>query len=77
MTPILYVNQNFYSSYFSTSDFSEYPMWISKLKKKPPKAKNWILWQFSHSAIIPGIGEYVDINAFKGSKADFKILLKK
>lgn len=75
--PILYINQNFYNSYFSTSDFTTYPLWISRLKKKPPKQENWILWQFSHTAIIPGISEYVDLNAFKGSEADFKILLKK
>lgn len=74
--PVLYVNQSFYDDYFATDDFNKYPLWISRLKKSKPKQENWILWQFSHTAIVDGISEYVDINAFNGSEMDFKVLLK-
>lgn len=76
MKPFLYVNQDFYDSYFSISDFAVYPLWISRLKKTPPFQKTWVLWQFTHTAIVPGVKELVDVNVFNGSKNDFKILLK-
>jgi lysozyme len=76
MKPILYVNQNFYDSYFDNADFAKYPLWISRLKKSKPSQDNWVLWQFTHTAVIDGIGEYVDLNAFNGSAFDFKVLLK-
>ncbi len=77
MKPILYVNQEFYSSYFNNEDFEEYSLWISRLKDTPPKQNNWVIWQFSHTVMIPGIDEYVDFNTFRGSMNKFKILLKK
>lgn len=77
MKPILYINQDFYQTYFATEEFEMYPLWISRLKKTPPSQENWVFWQFSHTGIIPGISEDVDVNVFKGSMADFKILLKK
>lgn len=74
--PILYINQNFYDDYFATEDFTKYPLWISRLKNSKPSQENWVFWQFSHTAIVDGISEYVDINAFNGSEMDFKVLLK-
>jgi lysozyme len=76
LKPILYVNNNFYESYFSTAAFKSYPLWISQLTNTAPEQDDWILWQFSHTGIIPGINEYVDVNAFNGSKEDFNILIK-
>lgn len=76
LKPILYVNNNFYDSYFSTEAFDSYPLWISQLTNTAPEQDDWVLWQFSHSGIIPGINEYVDVNAFNGSKEDFNILIK-
>ena len=76
MKPILYINQNFYDDYFSTEEFSKYPLWISRLKESKPSQENWIIWQFTHKAIVDGITEYVDLNAFNGSEMDFKVLLK-
>ncbi len=76
MKPILYVNQDFYKSYFKTVDFAKYPLWISRLKKSKPKQKNWVFWQFTHAAVVDGITEYVDLNTFNGSELDFKVLLK-
>jgi len=74
--PILYINQNFYKAYFSSPEFDNYPLWISRLSKKMPKQKNWVFWQFTHTAIVSGIDEFVDLNAFNGSALDFKLLLK-
>jgi len=77
MKPILYVNQQFYDTYFSSIEFESYPIWIARLSKNRPQLSNWVFWQFSHSAIIPGVDEYVDLNVFNGSEIDLKILLKK
>ncbi len=74
--PILYVNKVFYKTYFDTKEFEEYFLWMSRLQKSQPKADNWIVWQFTHSSIIPGIDEYVDFNVFNGSANEFKILQK-
>ena len=76
LKPLLYVNKNFYDSYFSTDGFNNYPLWISSLVNTEPIQREWVIWQFSHTGIIPGIGEYVDVNVFNGSKEDFKILIK-
>jgi len=76
LKPLLYVNKNFYDSYFSTDNFKEYPLWISSLVKMKPTQQEWVLWQFSHTGIVPGINEYVDVNVFNGSEEDFKILIK-
>ncbi len=76
LKPLLYVNKNFYDSYFSTDDFKEYPLWISSLEKTEPNQEEWVLWQFSHYGIVPGIDEYVDVNVFNGSREDFNILIK-
>lgn len=77
MKPILYINQVFYRKYFKTNDFKEYSLWISRLKKTEPRQSNWVFWQFSHSAIVPGISEYVDFNVFNGSLNVLKIIQKK
>lgn len=73
--PVLYCNQDFYDAYFTTEDFAKYPLWLSRLKKSKPSQENWIFWQFSHNAIVDGITEFVDLNAFNGSELDFKLLL--
>ena len=75
--PILYVNQFFYEQYFNTSEFAEYSLWLSSLTNSPPKLSNWVIWQFSHTSIVPGIDEYVDFNIFNGSINKLKILQKK
>ena len=75
--PILYTNQSFYDSYFSTTDFKKYSLWLSRLKITEPKQQNWVIWQFSHTAVVPGIDEYVDFNVFNGTINKFKILQKK
>ncbi|OYT11878.1 MAG: hypothetical protein B6I18_02610 [Bacteroidetes bacterium 4572_112] len=77
MRPMLYTHQSFYDSYFAANEFSGYSLWISRLKQSKPKQKNWVIWQFSHHAVVPGIDEYVDFNVFNGSLNDFKILQKK
>jgi len=76
LKPLLYINKNFYDSYFFTDGFKDYPLWISSLVKTKPLQKEWVIWQFSHTGIIPGINEYVDVNVFNGSEEDFKILIK-
>ncbi len=77
MKPVLYINQVFYLKYFKTNDFKEYSLWISRLKRTEPPQSNWVFWQFSHSAIVPGISEYVDFNIFNGSLNVLKIIQKK
>ena len=76
LKPILYVNKNFFDSYFSTKEFDLYPLWLSSLMEAKPKQEDWVLWQFSHNGIVAGINEYVDVNVFNGSEEDFNILKK-
>lgn len=76
LKPILYVNKDFYESYFSTNEFKPYPLWMSSLLTKTPKQQHWVFWQFAHTGIVPGISEYVDVNVFNGSAEDFNILKK-
>jgi len=77
MKPIIYTNQKLYHEYFKPKAFQEYRFWISRLRNTPPKMKKWHFWQFTYEAVIDGTNEYVDINAFNGSKQQLINMTKK
>ena len=75
--PMIYTNQQLYREYFKPKAFESYRFWISRLKSSPPKMDNWHFWQFTYEAVIDGTNEYVDINAFNGSKQQLINMTKK
>lgn len=75
--PVLYVTYDTYNKYIA-GGFAGYDIWIRDIVKFPTlKGKqNWLLWQYSNRGRVDGIDAYVDINAFKGSQADFDFKFK-
>ena len=75
--PIIYTGDSFYKDYLKGQGFDDYPIWIANYNRniKEPKAKNWIIWQFSDQGNVNGIGEFVDLNVFDGNEKLFKLLL--
>ena len=50
------------------------PLWICSFNRIPIQAE-WTFWQYSHRGRVAGIRGDVDLNAFVGSRADWKRLL--
>lgn len=74
--PILYVVYPIYNQYIK-GDFEEYQIWIRDIVKPPrlDDKREWTFWQYSDRGKIDGISTFVDLNIFKGSLDDLKILL--
>lgn len=73
--PVLYTNKECYKKYIE-GRFPENPLWICDLRNEPSVASDtWAIWQFSHTGIIPGVANEVDLNYYRHSFADFQNLL--
>lgn len=75
--PIIYTGDSFYKDYIKGNGFENYSIWIANYNKtiKQPKAKDWIIWQFSDQGKVKGIGEFVDLNVLDGNEKMLKLLL--
>lgn len=67
---MLYTNKNGYKR-FLKGNFPGYDVWICSLAEEPD-IEEWSIWQATHSGHIDGISRSVDVNAFKGSAADWE-----
>ncbi|HBK83725.1 MAG TPA: glycoside hydrolase, partial [Flavobacterium sp.] len=68
--PIIYSGERFYTD-FLKEDFSDYKFWIANYNFwRKEMDDNWILWQFTEKARVTGINELVDVNVYKGLKAE-------
>jgi len=70
---VLYSTNEFYKQYL-IGQFPDNPVWIRDILKKPelPDNREWVFWQFANRGKLDGIDTYVDLNVFKGDKADFE-----
>ena len=71
--PILYVTYHSYYRYIAGGGYGDYPIWCSSPTIFPLVA-GWDFWQYSHSARLPGYDgdqDRIDLNIFRGSRADF------
>lgn len=72
---IIYATQNFYQTHL-INQFPQNPIWIRDIYKQPNiPNRQWLFWQYANRGRIKGINGFVDLNVFKGSKADFKQFL--
>lgn len=71
--PIIYASYKFKAAYLNDPVFKRYPYWIAHYYVDSVAYKqNWIFWQHTDIATIPGIDEDVDLNIFNGSLDDLK-----
>jgi lysozyme len=68
----LYVTQDFYERYVA-GGFGANPLWVRDVFRQPRLAdgRAWHVWQYANRARMDGIREFVDLDAFAGSEADF------
>jgi lysozyme len=64
--PIIYTGERYYSD-FLKEEFSEYLFWIANYNFYREKIENdWLFWQFTEKASLPGIKHRVDVNIYNG-----------
>jgi lysozyme len=64
--PIIYTGEKYYDD-FLKEEFSDYLFWIANYNFYREKIGNdWLFWQFTEKASIPGIKGNVDINIYNG-----------
>jgi lysozyme len=64
--PIIYTGEKYYAD-FLKEEFSEYLFWIANYNFYREKIdSDWLFWQFTEKASVPGIKTNVDVNIYNG-----------
>jgi lysozyme len=64
--PIIYTGERYYDD-FLKEEFSEYLFWIANYNFYREKMEDdWLFWQFTEKATMPGIKHTVDVNIYNG-----------
>jgi lysozyme len=70
--PIIYSGEKYYID-FLKEEFDDYPFWIANYNNYRGEIdQDWLFWQFTESARIPGIKTRVDVNVFNGDVGDLQ-----
>ncbi len=68
--PLIYTSASFRNKYLNTKEFEPYSFWIGHYAVDEP-ASDCDFWQFTDRGFVDGIGEYVDIDAFRRQRKEF------
>jgi len=64
--PIIYTGEKYYED-FLKDEFSDYLFWIANYNSYRETIQNdWLFWQFTEKATVPGIDHDVDVNVYNG-----------
>ena len=64
--PIIYSGEKYYDD-FLKEEFSDYLFWIANYNFYREQIKeDWLFWQFTEKATVPGIKGNVDVNIYNG-----------
>ena len=64
--PIIYTGEKYYDD-FLKEEFSDYLFWIANYNFYREEIQdNWLFWQFTEKATVPGIDYNVDVNIYNG-----------
>ncbi|MFH6944362.1 glycoside hydrolase family 25 protein [Flavobacterium sp. FlaQc-50] len=64
--PIIYSGERYYAD-FLKEEFSEYLFWIANYNFYRERIEeDWLFWQFTEKATVPGIKTTVDVNIYNG-----------
>ncbi|OAZ05384.1 glycoside hydrolase family 25 protein [Flavobacterium succinicans] len=64
--PIIYTGEKYYDD-FLKEEFSDYLFWIANYNFYREEIQDdWLFWQFTERAAVPGIEENVDVNIYNG-----------
>ena len=72
--PIIYTGEKYYDD-FLKEDFSDYLFWIANYNFYREKiGEDWLFWQFTEKASVPGIKGNVDVNIFNGDVEQLRFI---
>jgi lysozyme len=64
--PIIYTGEKYYDD-FLKEEFSDYLFWIANYNFYREEIQDdWLFWQFTEKATVPGIDCKVDVNIYNG-----------
>lgn len=64
--PIIYTGESYYDD-FLKEEFSDYLFWIANYNfYRETMEEDWLFWQFTEKASVPGITGNVDVNIYNG-----------
>jgi lysozyme len=64
--PIIYTGEKYYDD-FLKEEFSDYLFWIANYNFYREEIQDdWLFWQFTEKATVPGIDYNVDVNVYNG-----------
>nr|WP_315199090.1 glycoside hydrolase family 25 protein [uncultured Flavobacterium sp.] len=64
--PIIYTGEKYYDD-FLKEEFSDYLFWIANYNFYREEIQDdWLFWQFTEKATVPGIDTRVDVNIYNG-----------
>lgn len=72
--PIIYTGERYYGD-FLKKEFSDYLFWIANYNFYREKMEeDWLFWQFSEKATVPGIKGNVDVNIYNGDLQQLRFI---
>lgn len=72
--PIIYTGESYYDD-FLQDEFSDYLFWIANYNFYREKINpDWLFWQFTEKATVPGIKGNVDLNIYNGDLKQLKFI---
>lgn len=76
MKPIIYSGESFYTD-FLKKEFEGYDLWIANYSFFEEEIrKEWLFWQFTDKAELPGLSGHVDVNIYNGTIDELRALVK-
>jgi lysozyme len=74
--PIIYTTREFHEAYLS-GKFQKERFWIRRLFRAPNfRQSQWVFWQYHNSGRRSGVSGPVDLDVFKGTRAELEALRK-
>ena len=72
--PIIYTGEKYYDD-FLKEEFSDYLFWIANYNFYREKIdSDWLFWQFTEKASVPGIKGNVDVNIYNGDLQQLRFI---
>ena len=72
--PIIYTGEKYYDD-FLKEEFSDYLFWIANYNFYQEQIQDeWLFWQFTEKAKVPGIKTNVDINIYNGDLQQLRFI---
>ncbi len=78
--PIIYTTVDFHHENLSGGQLPGYQYWLRSVTAEPKykyPGRDWTFWQYTGTGKVPGIEGPVDINAWRGSRAEWNDWLRK